>query len=276
MASSVSAPTPRSASPPCTPRVSKLSRVSAGWSRRVDAYLICGTPRTGSTLLCGLLRSTDVAGRPESYFRLPDQQTWATSWQLPRDATGAFDYRDYLRAAVAAGSSRNGIFACRIMWGTLEEIVSKLASVYPDRAGADVELLTRAFGRTHFVFLRRDDTVAQAVSWARAEQTHFWQDGDSALPSFAPRFDFEQIHTLVQTIEAHNAAWRTWFTACGVRPYPVTYEHLARDPAGVTRGILDFLGLELTPDLLIEPGTRRQADGLNDAWINRYRAMQAC
>src|SRR5205814_9813031 len=50
-------------------------------SSGIDAYLLCGTPRTGSTLLCGLLRSTDVAGRPESYFRLPDEQAWADRWQ---------------------------------------------------------------------------------------------------------------------------------------------------------------------------------------------------
>jgi len=37
----------------------------------INAYLICGTPRTGSTLLCDLLRATGIAGRPESYFRLP-------------------------------------------------------------------------------------------------------------------------------------------------------------------------------------------------------------
>ncbi|MGH3680948.1 MAG: Stf0 family sulfotransferase [Natronosporangium sp.] len=41
-----------------------------------DAYLICATSRTGSTLLCGLLRSTGVAGRPESYVRQPDEPAW--------------------------------------------------------------------------------------------------------------------------------------------------------------------------------------------------------
>jgi LPS sulfotransferase NodH len=40
-------------------------------------YLLCGTPRTGSTLLCNLLASTGVAGRPESYFREPDEPMWA-------------------------------------------------------------------------------------------------------------------------------------------------------------------------------------------------------
>jgi len=242
-------------------------------SSRIDAYLICGTPRTGSTLLCGLLRSTEVAGRPESYFRLPDEQTWADRWRLARIGAGAFDYGGYVRAAVVAGSSPNGVFGARVMWGTLQEIVTKLGTVYPDLAGADLELLTRAFGRMRFVYLWRDDTVAQAVSWARAEQTHFWHEGDTALPGYEPRFDFELIHTLVQTIDEHNAAWRHWFAAFDVRPELVRYEDLAADPARETRGILDFLGLRLPADQMIVPRHRRQADNLNHDWIARYRAV---
>jgi LPS sulfotransferase NodH len=242
-------------------------------SSSIVAYLICATPRTGSTLLCGLLWSTEVAGRPESYFRLPDEQWRADGWRLPRNAAGDFDYGDYVRAAVVAGSTPNGVFGARIMWGTLEEIVAKLGTVYPDLGGADLDLLTRAFGGSQFVHLWREDIVAQAVSWARAEQTSFWQDGDTALPGHESRFDFEQIHALVQTIAAHNAAWRDWFDAFDVQPHPVRYEDLVADPAGVTRGILDFLGLHLPADRVIVPGTRRQADQITYDWIARYRAL---
>jgi trehalose 2-sulfotransferase len=240
---------------------------------RVDAYLICATPRTGSTLLCDVLRSAEVAGRPESYFRLLDEQAWAERWQLARNAAGAFDHRDYVRAAVVEGSSPNGDFGARVMWGTLEEIVARLRAVHRDHASTDLDVLARAFGRTRFVYLWRDDTLAQAVSWARAEQTHFWQAGDAARPGYEPRFDFEQIHALVQTIGEHNAAWRVWLTTFGVQPHRLRYEDLAADPVGVTRGILDFLGLRLPADGAIVSRRRRQADQLNDDWMARYRAI---
>ena len=32
------------------------------------SYLVCATPRSGSTLLCEGLESTGVAGRPREYF----------------------------------------------------------------------------------------------------------------------------------------------------------------------------------------------------------------
>ena len=53
-----------------------------------------------------------------------------------------------MRAVIAAGRTSNGIFAARIMWGTLDELVAKLRPVYPDFAASDVGLLNRAFGRS--------------------------------------------------------------------------------------------------------------------------------
>jgi trehalose 2-sulfotransferase len=242
----------------------------------VDSYLICATPRTGSSLLCGLLESTGVAGHPESYFRQPDEQAWATRWGIAGPSEDGFSHGDYVRAALAAGRTENGIFAGRIMWGTLDEVVGKLATVYPDLAGRDVELLRRAFGDTRYVYLRRADVVAQAVSWLRAEQTSAWFETVQAahkLPEQEPHFDFDQIHGLISLISEHNAGWQEWFALTGIHPYPVLYEELAAGPVAVTRGILDFLGIELPAGQDIVAQHRRLADALNTRWIDRYCAQ---
>jgi LPS sulfotransferase NodH len=153
----------------------------------------------------------------------------------------------------------------------MAELVARLGTVYGDLGGNDLELLTRTLGRTCFVHLWRGDTVAQAVSWVRAEQTSYWQHGDTVVRE--PHFDSDQIQGLVQTIDEHNAAWRDWFTVFDVRPHVVRYEELVADMAGVTRGVLDFLGLELPHGRTITPVHRRQADEVNDEWIARYRAI---
>ncbi|MCW3815703.1 Stf0 sulfotransferase family protein [Micromonospora sp. DR5-3] len=244
----------------------------------VESYFICATPRTGSSLLLGLLESTGVAGRPQSYFRSPDEPLWADRWQLPRTTQGGFDYADYLRAALAAGRTGNGVFGAKLMWGTLDELVDKLAAIHPELNGDDVALLDRAFGRTGFVFLRRDDVVAQAVSWLRAEQTGRWFVGGngeisgSAGDGQPPRFDADGISRFVDVIRAHNAAWAAWFASRGIQPYLVRYEDLDTDMVATTRGILDFLGLDVPQGVAITPRHRRQADQLNQQWIERYRA----
>jgi LPS sulfotransferase NodH len=191
---------------------------------RLDSYLLCATPRTGSSLLCGLLDGTGIAGHPESYFRQPDEHSWAARWGIARKADGTFSYADFVRVALAAGRTANGVFAVRIMWGTMDEITAKLAMVHPgpDRSGAD--LLQEAFGQTKFIYLRRDDVVAQAVSWLRAEQTNVWFETTKTarkLPEQEPCFDFDRIHELVNMIGEHNSAWQEWFKSAGSQPYPV-------------------------------------------------------
>jgi LPS sulfotransferase NodH len=225
-------------------------------------------------LLCGLLESTGVAGHPESYFRQPDEQSWAARWGIS-SPDGSFSYADFVSGALATGRTDNGAFAARIMWGTLAELAANLAGVHPDLAGTDARLLERAFGPVRYLYLRRRDVVAQAVSWLRAEQTNVWYEtvaGAGESPEREPDFDFGQIHDLVKLIGEHNAAWQEWFRSAGVQPYPVRYEDLDEDPVGVTSGVLDFLGLELPPGRQIQVQHKRLSDGLNTRWISRYRA----
>jgi len=253
--------------------------VSAGG--RVDSYFVCGTPRTGSSLLLGLLESTGVAGRPQAYFREPDEPLWAERWRVPRSADGGFDYAEYVRAVLTAGRTGNGVFGAKLMWGTLDELVAKLGRVFPDLAGDDAGLLERAFGCTGFVFLRRADVVAQAVSWLRAEQTGPWyvggngEIGGSAGTGGPTSFDAGQIGRLIQVVGEHNAAWEAWFASAGVRPLRVSYEELDAGMAGVTLGILGFLGLDVPDGQVIAPRHERQADELSAQWIERYRLESA-
>ncbi|GAA0497299.1 sulfotransferase [Paractinoplanes deccanensis] len=239
-------------------------------AERVDSYFVCATPRTGSSLLLGLLESTGVCGRPQAYFRAPDEPLWARRWQLPRTA----DYAGYVRAARVAGSGPNGVFGAKLMWGTATELAGKLRQ---GRAGSDVQVLERAFGRCRFVYLTRRDVLAQAVSWVRAEQTGAWFAGGNGEISGndggggrEPVFDAEAIGRFVATIAEHNAAWEAWFAACGVRPHRVVYEDVDRDAAAAAYGIMACLGLAGRPPVAARH--RRQADGLNQEWIARYRA----
>jgi trehalose 2-sulfotransferase len=165
------------------------------------SYVLCGTPRTGSTLLCSLLTSTGVAGRPESYFREPDHRTWAGRFGVSVQGGGEPSYPEFVAGAIRFGSTPNGVFAARVMWGTMSRIVSGLG---PTRDQRDVDVLEEAFGALRFVHLQRRDVVGQAVSWARAEQTAYWQHGDVVRAE--PRLDLDQMDELVATIQTHHAA----------------------------------------------------------------------
>jgi LPS sulfotransferase NodH len=251
-------------------------------ARPVDSYFVCATPRTGSSLLLGLLDSTGVCGRPQAYFRAPDEPLWADRWGLSRTEDGGFHYGDYVRAARAAGRTPNGVFGAKLMWGTVGEVVGKLRTVHPEPADDDLGVLSRVFGRTGFVYLKRHDVLAQAVSWLRAEQTATWfvggngEIGGDHGNGREPVFDAAAIRRLLDTIEQHNAAWEGWFASCGLRPHRVSYEDLDRDKVAVARGIAEFLGIE-APDRVAAAVARhqRQADDLNRRWIKQYQDLPA-
>lgn len=235
------------------------------------SYVLCGTPRTGSTLLCGLLSSTGVAGRPESYFREQDQGMWAERFGVPVVGDATSDLAQFVAGAVRFGSTPNGVFAARIMWGTMKRLVEGLDP--HQGAERDVQVLADTLGPVFFVHLHRDDIERQAVSWARAEQTGFWQHGD--LASTEPRFDLDQIDELVTTIDQHNAAWRTWFIDQGVEPLTVTYESVVATPRDTVLGVLDALGVRLPDGWSPASPHQRQADAINEEWLQRYRRERA-
>lgn len=231
-----------------------------------SGYVLCGTPRTGSTLLCGLLSSTGVLGRPESYFREPDERAWAERLGVPVVGERAVSYSRFAGAVQAAGSTDNGVFAARIMWGSVGRIVEGLGKAAHE---SDAAALERALGPLSFIHLRREDVVSQAVSWARAEQTGFWHHGDTA--GRRPRLDLRQLTCLYERIHSANLAWRDWFRRQGVEPYEITYEGLVSDPGATVRGIADWHRASVPASWEPSSPHRRQADETNQEWSTALR-----
>ena len=75
------------------------------------SYLVCGIPRSGTSLLCRGLRNTGVAGRPEEYFWRGDEAFWSRGWH-------ASTYDEYVGAAIREGTTPNRVFAASVMWAT--------------------------------------------------------------------------------------------------------------------------------------------------------------
>ena len=177
------------------------------------------------------------------------------------------DYRQYAHAVSEAARTPNGTFAARIMWGTLDHVVGGLAC--PDQA-RDLDVLQDVFGPLVVIHLRRADVVGQAVSWSRAEQTGYWQRGDTAHTE--PSRDLGQCLELFHTIREHEAAWRDWFHRNDVQPVELTYEALIDDPADAVSQVAAHLGIALPRTWRPRPRETRQADDLSHGWATVLRA----
>jgi LPS sulfotransferase NodH len=230
------------------------------------AYFVCGSPRAGTSLLTGLLTSTGVAGRPEEYFWRDDMPFWSDRW-------GVSSFGEYLAAALTEGTTPNGVFGAKLMWGYLADFLGRLRALAGRTESPDLALIEHFFPDPRFVWIWRDDFVAQAVSWARALQTGVWYDHVGEQPAREPKFDFCQIDSLVREAAGHKQAWQDWFAANGLQPFRVRLEDLVLDKVGITRRTLDFLGLEPPDRLVISEQTRTQGDALNEHWIDQYREL---
>ncbi|MCB9980742.1 MAG: sulfotransferase [Rhodospirillales bacterium] len=233
-----------------------------------NSYIICSTPRTGSTLLCSLLKSTGVAGYPESYFRIQDRINWAKKWGVSPDR-----FSDFLNAATTAGTSENGVFSARVMWGSMMEIIKDIQDSKPLRNLTDVEVLEHAFGPIKFVYLKRLNIVAQAVSRLRAEQTDIWHildDKESSQTDKEPKYDFEQLHGYVEEAKSHNLAWEEWFSFNATKPHLILYEDLQKDPTMEILRILEYLEISVPDGCEINAKNKRLADKISEEWIERY------
>lgn len=163
-----------------------------------------------------------------------------------------------------AGTTPNGVFGLKLMWGYFEDLLTRLREL--GDASLDVSLLARHFPSPRFVWLRRDDVAAQAVSWAKAIQTGHWHHWDARDPDAAAVYDRGQIDALAREAATHDAAWRAWFAANEIEPLVVRFEDLVADTVAATRAVLDFVGVA-ADDVSIAELTVKTSDDLNSDWL---------
>ena len=243
------------------------------------SYVICTSPRSGSTLLCGLLATTGVAGRPGSHLHEPSLDGWLDAYGL---ADRAFQTRhDALRAVFDAargrGTGGTSLFGLRMQQGSFPYFIEQLAVLRPGLP-SDAARIEAEFGPTLFVHLTRPDKLDQAISRVRAEQTGLWHrhaDGtelERLSPPAEPHYDPGAIARHRDDLAAQDAAWTAWFEGEGIDPLSVRYDDLAADPRATLARVLAALGLDPETAGSVQSPTARLADTLSRDWRRRFEA----
>jgi len=261
------------------------------------SYLVCATPRSGSTLLCHLLAQTRVAGCPEEYFealahsgvpRRPYEYFDADDHpelvarlraSFPGEAPPHWShgrYGEYLAEVLDRGTTPNGVFGAKLMWGYAHDF-QRLLRTIPQYAGMEFEdLLPAVFPNLHYVRVVRRERLRQAVSLWRAIQTAAWRrHSDEDQPEDREvAYDGEAIEALCGQLADHDRAWDAFFERAAVEPHVVVYEDFVDAREATVRSVLEHVGVDAPADLTIEPPLERQADERSRAWAERFVAEQ--
>ncbi|SMR81876.1 LPS sulfotransferase NodH [Aliiroseovarius halocynthiae] len=242
-----------------------------------ESYVICTSPRSGSTLLCKLLAATRVTGNPGSLFHKPSIDAWLKYYKL--EAT-AFPSRKatldaIFDAAKARGRGETDVFGLRLQRGSFAFFMDQLDFLYPD-AQTDVERVEAAFGRTLFIHLTREDKLDQAISCIRAEQTGLWHLGADGTElerqevRREDRYDADAIRTQLSEFAEFDKEWRSWFDEQSIKPLEVSYDLLAQAPQRVLADVLIALGADASIANDVPTPTAKLADETNRDWRTRF------
>ena len=276
------------------------------------SYLVCATPRSGSTLVCKALSDTGVAGRPEEYFEallhsgrprepheyfigVDDQSIFDHLGQRgvgrdPQQRSPLWSrtaYDRYLEWVFEAGTTENGIFGAKLMWDYFGDFVSLLRNIPEYSEVPLAELLPAVFPNLTLVRVVRANKLRQAVSLWKAVQTATWSQQDASSDGEVPpyksfleehrpqlRFHYRAISHLLERMLREEARWDAFFEHSGIRPTLVLYENFAADYEASTRNLLERLEIEIPGDFSFEPRMKRQSDGVNDDWTRRYGELR--
>ncbi|MES0833706.1 Stf0 family sulfotransferase [Nocardiopsis tropica] len=261
-------------------------------------YLVLGSPRTGTNLLCHALHATGQAGEPAEWYGTSSLHENLAAQELAHpdsrpEAPRATDWAAYQRALLGRTGSGNR-FGVKVFLYHLEPLLKsgQMASpvdLLPDGYRDDVRIIT----------VSRRDVVAQAVSMIIASRTGifvdvpgvaprrvpttttWWREGPPAALVTNPEeltadlFDSAEVHQLITAIRRHHSTWSDWLADTRFPTLSVTYEDLVDRRESVLSSTFELLGIHTRAAEFTDPGPRRQATALNDELAARYRLWLA-
>jgi trehalose 2-sulfotransferase len=251
------------------------------------SYIICATPRSGSTLLCDALSRTRLAGRPDEYFLFwywsvhkPQNMNRreARSWALPPAS--------YVKKVFTRGT-RGKVFGVKIMFSYFAFVVEVLRQYVDGENPRPENVLDSFFPNLHYIYITRQDKVRQAVSLARAVQTDEWKvNAWSDFVRLCERifsrknsqdnyliYDFDQIDGFYREMVRQEESWENYFRESEIQPYRVVYESFVKSYNETLLEILKYLQVAHPAKMNFrKPFVKPQNDRLNEEWAQRFTA----
>ncbi|MGL6338035.1 MAG: Stf0 family sulfotransferase [Waterburya sp.] len=232
------------------------------------SYAILTTPRSGSTYLCDLLDSTQIAGHPSEHLRLATQE-------LARHCN--FDYLRLLHNLMHHRITDNGVFGTKFISHFLFELQHNKLNFKQIFKSLD-----------KFILLIRKDKVAQAVSLVVAQQTEIWHiynnnngnnlNYQSKLNNIvindALLEDVEQKYVFINKQEEHL---KRILANNQIEPLEVFYEDIVANSELQIDQILGFLKIAKPQHYLMKVNTevKKMPSNISQEIIRQFKQRKA-
>src|SRR5207253_8995670 len=121
------------------------------------SYIITSVQRSGTHLLCSILRSTGIAASPEEHFLCKPGETWEKRWRAPSRVA-------YVQNVLRQNTTANGVFGSVGMWSYCEGLLLMLQEILAYKNVNGSHLLAAVLRNPNYYWMRRRNHVEHAVS----------------------------------------------------------------------------------------------------------------
>lgn len=201
----------------------------------MKTLLIAFTMRCGSNFLCEHLRANGI-GNPLEYFQYP----FGVANRQFYDDLGV-DYGDFtgFLDALIENKSVNDIFSVKIAWDHKNAFLDAIKKI-----DSSIDSLEDFFPGARWLFLRRHDKVAQAISLWKAQKTGVWVAKNSSMPvKEKPEYKFFEILDSLMHILVEDLFWERYFYERKIDPLTLYYEDYEQNVKNAVLMVARYLGV---------------------------------
>lgn len=224
-------------------------------------YILCSSPRVGSTLLGQMLRDTNQAGDPLEYLN----QNYFNA--LLRRSNDISSFHHAYNLLERYRTSSNGVFGLQLHWSHFNQFFQE-KNVLMDE-------FFRKFDK--IVFLRRRNRVEQAISLYRASLTKLWssidEDNRNAHYYENENFDPIAITKFMHSAIAQDQGWINYLELKGKEYLTIYYEDIIDNWESEGKMLLKYLINDETP--IPKMGLRQQRPD-NDLTYKKFTDYLGC
>ena len=212
--------------------------------RPVKSIFIATESRSGSNYLSAIMATTNSLGIPQEYF------SYFTAFENTNTAAERYAY------ACNYSVSPNGVISV------------KLFPEHWKMIGKQLDIKDK-FPNRYWIWLRRKDILAQAISRDIALQTRAWISNTGAQAD--PVYSSKNIERCLHFITNSEARWRVYFARNAINPFMLWYEDMIHDPKKAITDIARFTDIEINPaSINLDVHTKPQHTKLNEEWKEKF------
>lgn len=214
-------------------------------------YIICSTQRSGSSMLCALMKQTRVLGKPGETVAIRKLKKLAEEKKNDNLSLVAMDLLNTL-------ASPNGVSGVKLHFHQFQDVLIHLD-------------FFAVFGNVYWIYIDRKDVVSQAISLSKAWQSRAFSSKHAEIKKAI--YDYSLILKAGKLVVNEKSSWEWFFASIGIEPLRLFYEDILDDENEEITRICQLIDVVPQKTVSVDAVSIKKQGGFeNLIWKDRFIA----